>query len=81
TVSDIEARHVTEKETLSGEIDKLKKAREDDVVAAKKECDAAVTKVRGECAGEMETLKKRHAEEKALLEKEIRLLTLARNTF
>ncbi|MCI14243.1 hypothetical protein A2U01_0035372, partial [Trifolium medium] len=55
--------------------------REDGAAAAKNECDAAVAKVREECAGEMEILKKRHLEEKTLLEKEIRLLTLTRNAF
>ncbi|MCI38559.1 hypothetical protein A2U01_0059787, partial [Trifolium medium] len=51
----------------------LKKAREDDVVAAKKEYDVVV--------GEMDGLKKRYIEEKALLEKKIQLLTLTRNAF
>ncbi|MCI86883.1 hypothetical protein A2U01_0108164, partial [Trifolium medium] len=62
TASDVEAPHVAEKEKLPGEIDKLKKAREDGAAAAKNECDAAVAKVKEECAGEMEILKKRHLE-------------------
>ncbi|MCI54000.1 hypothetical protein A2U01_0075247, partial [Trifolium medium] len=53
TFSDIEGRHATEKEKLSDEVEKLKKAREDDVAAAKKECDAAIAKVKEEHAGEM----------------------------
>ncbi|MCI65340.1 hypothetical protein A2U01_0086598, partial [Trifolium medium] len=52
TVSDIEGRHATKKEKLSGEVEKLKKAREDDADAAKKECDAAIAKVKEEHAGE-----------------------------
>ncbi|MCI87176.1 hypothetical protein A2U01_0108457, partial [Trifolium medium] len=60
TASKVEASYATEKGKLSDEIGRLKKAREDDVVAAKKECDVVV--------GEMDGLKKPYAEEKALLE-------------
>ncbi|MCI75897.1 hypothetical protein A2U01_0097166, partial [Trifolium medium] len=73
TASKVEASYAAEKGKLSDEIGRLKKARENDVVAAKKECDAVV--------GEMDGLKKRYAEEKALLEKKIQLLTLTRNVF
>ncbi|MCI57639.1 hypothetical protein A2U01_0078890, partial [Trifolium medium] len=66
--SEIESSHTADKEKLSDEIGRLKKARKDDVAAAKKEYDAVV--------GEMDGLKKCHAEEKAFLEKKIRLLTL-----
>ncbi|MCI38425.1 hypothetical protein A2U01_0059653, partial [Trifolium medium] len=79
--SDVEARHVAEKEKLTGEVDKLKKAREDNDVAAKKECDAAVTKVSKKCAGEVEAMKRKHTDEKEMLEKRIRVLTLTRDAF
>ncbi|MCI53401.1 hypothetical protein A2U01_0074647, partial [Trifolium medium] len=73
TASKVEASYVADNGKLSDEIGRLKKAREDDAGAAKKECDAIV--------GEMDGLKKRYAEEKALLEKKIQLLTLTRNAF
>ncbi|MCH79513.1 hypothetical protein A2U01_0000263 [Trifolium medium] len=70
---EIEVSYAAEKGKLSDEISRLKKAREDDVVAAKKEYYDVV--------GEMDGLKKHHADEKALLEKKIRQLTLMRNAF
>ncbi|MCH82439.1 hypothetical protein A2U01_0003245 [Trifolium medium] len=71
--SDAEVSHAAGKLKLTGEIERLKKAREDDAAAAKREYDAVV--------GEMDDMKKRHAKEKTLLEKNVQLLTLTRNAF
>ncbi|MCI51933.1 hypothetical protein A2U01_0073177, partial [Trifolium medium] len=58
---------------LSSEIERLKKAREDDAAAAKREYDVVV--------GEMDAMKKKHTEDKYLLARNIQLLTLTRNAF
>ncbi|MCI33612.1 hypothetical protein A2U01_0054829, partial [Trifolium medium] len=79
TVADVESRYNEAKGKLLEEIEGLKRAKEDEAAKFKKEKDEALAKARTDHAGEVDMLKKKHAEEKALLERERTLLTLTRN--